>query len=106
MEGEMVKRKSTYWNQGYGYQQGYGPGYGGSDDSPHGYYGYGPDYYYRKKHGENSQVCERDKMGCQKPETSVVQKLKEQCAERSRCDTSTKKSSFMNCQGDQGQGTV
>ncbi|KAI5172222.1 Kielin/Chordin-Like Protein [Manis pentadactyla] len=37
---------STYWNQGYGYQQGYGPGYGGSDDSPHGYYGYGPGYYY------------------------------------------------------------
>ncbi|KAI5270608.1 Contactin-Associated Protein 1 [Manis pentadactyla] len=35
-----------YWNQGYGYQQGYGPGYGGSDDSPHGYYGYGPGYYY------------------------------------------------------------
>ncbi|KAI5185052.1 E3 Ubiquitin-Protein Ligase Rlim [Manis pentadactyla] len=31
---------------GYGYQQGYGPGYGGSDDSPHGYYGYGPGYYY------------------------------------------------------------
>ncbi|KAI5126013.1 T-Cell Surface Glycoprotein Cd5 [Manis pentadactyla] len=24
-----------------------GPGYGGSDDSPHGYYGYGPGYYYR-----------------------------------------------------------
>ncbi|KAI5128673.1 Synaptophysin [Manis pentadactyla] len=40
-------RKSTYWNQGYGYQQGYGPGYGGSDVSPHGYYGYGPGYYYR-----------------------------------------------------------
>ncbi|KAI5280023.1 hypothetical protein MUG91_G11n72 [Manis pentadactyla] len=38
---------STYWNQGYGYQQGYGPGYGGSDDSSHGYYGYGPGYYYR-----------------------------------------------------------
>ncbi|KAI5282139.1 Rna-Binding Protein Musashi-like 1 [Manis pentadactyla] len=38
---------STYWNQGYGYQQGYGPGYGGSDYSPHGYYGYGPGYYYR-----------------------------------------------------------
>ncbi|KAI5252334.1 Contactin-Associated Protein 1 [Manis pentadactyla] len=37
---------STYWNQGYGYQQGYGPGYGGSDYSPHGYYGYGPGYYY------------------------------------------------------------
>ncbi|KAI5279146.1 Protein-Glutamine Gamma-Glutamyltransferase E [Manis pentadactyla] len=37
---------SIYWNQGYGYQQGYGPGYGGSDDSPHGYYGYGPGYYY------------------------------------------------------------
>ncbi|KAI5256166.1 Mucin-21 [Manis pentadactyla] len=37
----------TYWNQGYGYQQGYGPGYGGSDYSPHGYYGYGPGYYYR-----------------------------------------------------------
>ncbi|KAI5193754.1 Tripartite Motif-Containing Protein 6 [Manis pentadactyla] len=40
------KRYSTYWNQGYGYQQGYGPGYGSSDDSPHGYYGYGPGYYY------------------------------------------------------------
>ncbi|KAI5232054.1 Protein Kinase C Beta Type [Manis pentadactyla] len=40
----------TYWNQGYGYQQGYGPGYGGSDDSPHGYYGYGPGYYYRNFH--------------------------------------------------------
>ncbi|KAI5236731.1 Mucin-21 [Manis pentadactyla] len=38
---------STYWNQGYGYQQGYGPGYGGSNDLPHGYYGYGPGYYYR-----------------------------------------------------------
>ncbi|KAI5220248.1 Metastasis-Associated Protein Mta1 [Manis pentadactyla] len=37
---------STYWNQGYGYQQGYGPGYGSSNDSPHGYYGYGPGYYY------------------------------------------------------------
>ncbi|KAI5186934.1 hypothetical protein MUG91_G334n4 [Manis pentadactyla] len=37
---------STYWNQGYGYQQGYGPRHGGSDDSPHGYYGYGPGYYY------------------------------------------------------------
>ncbi|KAI5253938.1 hypothetical protein MUG91_G181n12 [Manis pentadactyla] len=36
---------STYWNQGYSYQQGYGPGYGGSDYSPHGYYGYGPGYY-------------------------------------------------------------
>ncbi|KAI5130797.1 Ap-1 Complex Subunit Sigma-1A [Manis pentadactyla] len=36
-----------YWNQGYGYQQSYGPGYGGSDYSPHGYYGYGPGYYYR-----------------------------------------------------------
>ncbi|KAI5280970.1 Transmembrane Protein 42 [Manis pentadactyla] len=34
-------------NQGYGYQQGYGPGYGGSDYLPHGYYGYGPGYYYR-----------------------------------------------------------
>ncbi|KAI5129358.1 Cilia- And Flagella-Associated Protein 46 [Manis pentadactyla] len=40
--------ESTYWNQGYGYQQGYGPGYGGSDYSPHGYYGYGPGYYYRQ----------------------------------------------------------
>ncbi|KAI5179125.1 Protein Zgrf1 [Manis pentadactyla] len=37
----------TYWNQGYSYQQGYEPGYGSSDDSPHGYYGYGPGYYYR-----------------------------------------------------------
>ncbi|KAI5136512.1 hypothetical protein MUG91_G77n190 [Manis pentadactyla] len=43
----MVVEGITYWNQGYGYQQGYGPGYGGSDDSPHGYYGYGPGYYYR-----------------------------------------------------------
>ncbi|KAI5188347.1 Btb/Poz Domain-Containing Protein Kctd19 [Manis pentadactyla] len=39
---------STYWNQGYGYQQGYGPGYGSSDNSPHGYYSYGPGYYYRR----------------------------------------------------------
>ncbi|KAI5194308.1 N-Acetylaspartylglutamate Synthase A [Manis pentadactyla] len=39
---------STYWNQDYGYQQGYGPGYGGSDYSPHGYYSYGPGYYYRQ----------------------------------------------------------
>ncbi|KAI5146869.1 Insulin-Like Growth Factor 2 Mrna-Binding Protein 1 [Manis pentadactyla] len=45
--GVHSKTYSTYWNQGYGYQQGYGPGYGGSDDSPHGYYGYGPGYYYR-----------------------------------------------------------
>ncbi|KAI5226049.1 Kininogen-1 [Manis pentadactyla] len=44
---KMVLKAHTYWNQGYGYQQGYGPGYGGSDDSPHGYYGYGPGYYYR-----------------------------------------------------------
>ncbi|KAI5188326.1 Protein-Glutamine Gamma-Glutamyltransferase E [Manis pentadactyla] len=43
-EGEWC---GTYWNQGYSYQQGYGPGYGGSDYSPHGYYGYGPGYYYR-----------------------------------------------------------
>ncbi|KAI5146463.1 Kininogen-1 [Manis pentadactyla] len=40
---------STYWNQGYGYQQGYGQGYGVSDDSPHGYYSYGTSYYYRLK---------------------------------------------------------
>ncbi|KAI5154600.1 Max Dimerization Protein 4, partial [Manis pentadactyla] len=49
---QELKRKQisigTYWNQGYGYQQGYGPGYGSSDDSPHGYYGYGPGYYYRR----------------------------------------------------------
>ncbi|KAI5135362.1 Ef-Hand Domain-Containing Family Member B [Manis pentadactyla] len=38
---------STYWNQGYGYQQGYRPGYGSSDYSHNGYYGYGPGYYYR-----------------------------------------------------------
>ncbi|KAI5282292.1 Mucin-21 [Manis pentadactyla] len=43
-----AKNRGTYWNQGYGYQQGYGPGYGGSDDLPHGYYGYGPGYYYRR----------------------------------------------------------
>ncbi|KAI5188349.1 E3 Ubiquitin-Protein Ligase Trim38 [Manis pentadactyla] len=42
----VLSLTSTYWNQGYGYQQGYGPGYGGSDYFPHGYYGYGPGYYY------------------------------------------------------------
>ncbi|KAI5266490.1 Proline And Serine-Rich Protein 1 [Manis pentadactyla] len=46
----------TYWNQGYGYQRGYRPGYGGSDDSPHGYYGYGPGYYYRKMFIFNSET--------------------------------------------------
>ncbi|KAI5281680.1 Delta-1-Pyrroline-5-Carboxylate Synthase [Manis pentadactyla] len=45
---ENKNKHSTYWNQGYSYQQGYGPGYGGSDDSLHGYYGYGPGYYYRR----------------------------------------------------------
>ncbi|KAI5269222.1 Arylsulfatase F [Manis pentadactyla] len=44
--GKPKVKPSTYWNQGYGYQQGYRPGCGGSDDSPHGYYGYGPGYYY------------------------------------------------------------
>ncbi|KAI5279407.1 Serrate Rna Effector Molecule-like [Manis pentadactyla] len=44
---QILRYASTYWNQGYGCQQGYGPGYGGSDYSPHGYYGYGRGYYYR-----------------------------------------------------------
>ncbi|KAI5282704.1 Adhesion G Protein-Coupled Receptor L3 [Manis pentadactyla] len=46
MENLHAHQLNTYWNQGYSYQQGYGPGYGGSDDLPHGYYGYSPGYYY------------------------------------------------------------
>ncbi|KAI5255506.1 Mucin-21 [Manis pentadactyla] len=47
---------STYWNHGYGYQQGYGPGYGGSDNSPHGYYSYSPGYYYSSRRHRDSLV--------------------------------------------------
>ncbi|KAI5182137.1 Testis-Expressed Protein 12 [Manis pentadactyla] len=51
---------STYWNQGYGYQQGYGPGYGGSNDSPHGYYGYSPGYYYSSGLFYEDEALEKD----------------------------------------------
>ncbi|KAI5155814.1 Asparagine--Trna Ligase, Cytoplasmic [Manis pentadactyla] len=51
---------NTYWNKGYSYQQGYGPGYGGSDTSPHGYYGYGPSYYYRWIRGMCSSGWQTD----------------------------------------------
>ncbi|KAI5135929.1 Mucin-21 [Manis pentadactyla] len=63
LERMSLWKANTYWNRGYGYQQGYGPGYGGSNYSPHGYYGYSPGYYYRP-YGIPCGVTIPDNKGC------------------------------------------